>query len=199
MEKLMASRHRSGWTILFGLVFTGLVALFLVAGDAPGPVTILVCAFLAWSGLSIAVKGVRSALASARVGNLEIMVSARQLPVGGSFRLSCRHDCRRAVDVSRFVAQLVLRETVRYSDGENTSTARHEEVVQRVERPGRRFERGEVFVDDFDFGIPLYGMHTFAPSADNRIEWYVTITVELARWPDLHREYEVTVLPELVG
>ena len=70
--------------------------------------------------------------------------------------------------------------------------------MQRFEKPGRQFERGEVFREEYPFRIPRDGMHTFAAS-HNWIEWYVKLSVELRQWPDLNQYHEITVIPELAG
>ena len=196
MEQLTAGRKQDVMSLLFGLAFLGGSVLWLVDGaDFWG-----VAGFAAFVviGLGALVRGIRPFLAGSRIGEPVISTSATRVPVGGAFDVSYQQTWKRAVEVNRVVAQLVLRETVRYTSGTRTHTVTHEEVVQRWETPGRRFEPGEVFREDYSFRIPPDGMHTFAAS-DNRIEWFVKLSAELPRWADLHRYYEVTAVPELVG
>jgi hypothetical protein len=147
-------------------------------------------------------RGPRSALAQARFGEPVLSISASRLSVGDHVELVYQQQWKRVAEVDRIVAQLVLRETVQYtsvssSDGRSyIDTERHDKVVQRHATPGRRFQAGEVCGDRYAFQIPPDRMHTFAPTLNNRIEWYVTLAVEVPKWPGgLRREFEITVLP----
>jgi hypothetical protein len=148
-------------------------------------------------GVGAIAWGLRPAVARMRIGAPDMAISNTRLRVGEEFSVSYRQTWKRAADVNRVVLQLVLRETVRYTRGTETVTENHDEIVQAFESPGRHFRAGEMINDHPSFRIPETGMHTFTPSGDNRIEWFVKVSVEIARWPDFTREYELIVLPEM--
>jgi len=195
MEQARAGRRQDWTALVAGLAFLGFSVIWLSSGSLPG--MFFFTAFVAFRGWGV-VRGVRPFLARLRIGEPVISTSSRRLPVGADFVVACQHTWRRPVEVNRIVAELVLRETAHSTSGTKTRTATHEEVVQRLETPGRRFEAGEVFRQDYTLRIPSDGMHTFTAS-DNRIGWYVKVSMELPRWPDLRRYYDITVAPELAG
>jgi hypothetical protein len=148
-------------------------------------------------GLGAIAWGLRPAVARMRIGAPDMAISNTRLRVGEEFSVSYRQTWKRAADVNRVVLQLVLRETVRYTRGTETVTENHDEIVQAFESPGRHFRAGEMINEHRGFRIPETGMHTFTRSGDNKIEWFVMVSVEIARWPDFTREYELIVLPEM--
>ena len=198
MEELRP--HRTGIPpSLFGLIFFVFSCVWIVVWLRAGgsAVNALFGGVFAVIGVVLMVRGVVSAIASSRVGDPLISVATTRLPVGGRFVVAYEQTWKRAAEVNRIVVQLVLRETVRYTRGTDTDTDTHDDVVQELVTEGRRFEAGEVFRNEYALRIPEDGMHTFTPSWDNRIEWFVRVSVDIADWPDLEREYEITVLPEL--
>jgi hypothetical protein len=182
--------------LLSGFLFL-LVSPVWLGSD--NPTIIAVPAFVAFAiiGLVLIGKGLQPAVARMRVGAPDVAISNTMLGVGEEFSVTYRQAWKRATDVNRILFRLVLRESVRYSRGTETVTETHDNVVQRFEIPGRHFEAGEAINDHVVLRIPETGMHTFLPSGDNRIQWFVQLSVEMAKWPDYVREYEVTVLPQM--
>ena len=180
--------------VLVGLIFV-VVSLWpvLVGSESPSIDTLLFAAV----GVGAIAWGLRPAVARMRIGAPDMAISSTRLRVGEEFSVSYRQTWKRAADVNRVVFQLVLRETVRYTRGTETVTENQDEIVQAFESPGRHFRAGEMINEHRGFRIPETGMHTFTPSGDNRIEWFVKVSVEMARWPDFTREYELIVLPEM--
>jgi hypothetical protein len=149
--------------------------------------------------LAVATFGyLRRGVAKMRVATAEVTVPGKPLRVGEEFGFSYRQGWKRSTDVSWIRCELVLRETVRYSSGTQTVTENHDRVVQGFATSGQRFEPGQTIYESRRFRIPENEMHTFTPSPDNRIEWYIVVCVEMSRWPDHRWEHEVTVLPELL-
>lgn len=181
-------------SVLVGLIFV-VVSLWpvLVGSDSPSMETVL----FAVVGVGLIAWGVRPAVARMRIGAPEMSISNSRLRVGEEFSVSYRQTWKRAADVNRVTFQLVLCETVRYTRGTGTVTETHDEIVQAFESPGRHFRPGEMINEHHSFRIPENGMHTFTPSGDNRIEWFVKVSVEIAEWPDFTRKHELIVLPEM--
>jgi hypothetical protein len=183
-------------SLLVGFLFLVVSPVWLGSDNPP---IIAVPAFVAFAitGLVLIGKGLQPAVARMRVGAPDMAISNTMLRVGEEFSVTYRQAWKRATDVNRILFRLVLRETVRYSRGTETVTETHDNVLQHFEIPGRHVEAGETINDHVVLRIPETGMHTFLPSGDNRIQWFVQLSVEMAKWPDYVREYEVTVLPEL--
>ena len=196
LQKLRLPGNLRADLLIGGLIF--LVASLwpiLVGSGSPSMMTVLGTAV----GLGLIAYGFLPAVSRLRIEAPEMSVSSTRLRVGDEFSMSYRQTWKRATDVNRIGFQLVLRETVRYTSGTETVTDVHDDVVQQFESQGRHFGVGEMIDDHFTFRIPETGMHTFIPSQDNRIEWFVKVTVEMASWPDFTWEHELTVLPEMVS
>lgn len=196
LRELSLSGYLRVGPLLGGLIFV-VASLWpvLVEAGSPSEMTVLGTAV----GLGLIAYGLLPAVSRLRIGAPEMSVSSTRLRVGEDFSMSYRQTWKRATDVNRIVFQLVFRETVRYTRGTETVTDLHDDVVHQFESPGRHFSVGEMINDHYTFRIPATGMHTFIPSQDNRIEWFVTVTVEMASWPDFTWEYELTVLPEMAS
>lgn len=180
--------------LLGGLIFLVVSLWPVVVGSAsPSMFTVLFAA----GGLGLIAWGLRPAVARMRLAAPEMSISSSRLRVGEEFSVSYRQEWKRGADVDRVLFQLVLRETVRYSEGTETVTDTHSNVMEHFESTGRHFGAGEMINDRYAFRIPEAGMHTFTPSGDNRIEWFVRVCIEMSRWPDFTREYQITVLPEM--
>lgn len=189
--------HPSTAASVTGLAFFCLsfVWLWLVEGpilSVVGFVIFVGFTLLAWT------LGGRAVMPLSRIGEPAVYVSAQRVPVGGRLLVAYEQKWKRATEVNRIELQLVLRETVTRGSGEDSRTEIDEETVQQFCTPRRRFERGEHFRQEYTFRIPPESMHTFiTPSRNNQITWYLKLFVEIPRSPDVHREFEIIVLPNL--
>src|SRR5215207_10228659 len=199
MKLNVAGRKVEVWSVVSSLVFLGIAIFWLDVSIGFIAIFAILTVFSFFGSPVDWGRRARSGLAMTRAGRPVVAVPTGPLSIGDHFEVSYEQNWKRATEVDRIVVQLVLRETVRYTSGNDTHTERHDEVVQRHETPGRRFQAGEVFGETYAFQIRPDGMHTFAPSQDNRIEWYVLFAVELSQWPDLQREYEIQVQPQVAG
>ena len=199
MEELRA--HHEGLSqSVFGLIFfaiAGVVTLAFLLSEGLRSVGTVIGGCLALVGLVIAEEGFRYAAASRRAGEPVISVETSRLPVGGRFVMAYEQTCKRAIQINHIVVQLILRETVSYNRGTDTTTDSHDHVLQELVSQGRHLTAGEAFRSEYSLHIPENAMHTFALSPNNQIEWFVKVSVDIADSADLEREYEITVLPEL--
>jgi len=190
---LRFARSRQVSPLLVGLIFLVVSLWPVVVGSASAS---MITVLFAAGGLGLIAWGLRPTVARMRLAAPEISISSSRLRVGEEFSVSYRQEWKRGADVDRVLFQLVLLETVRYSEGTETVTDTHDNVIQHFESTGRHFGAGEMINDRYAFRIPEAGMHTFTPSEDNRIEWFIRVCIEMSRWPDFTREHEITVLPE---
>jgi hypothetical protein len=179
-----------GWTfvdvegvpLLKTLTCAGPCAILLVL--AVGALFILIGGSMLWD-----------AVVARRVAKPTMWASADRLRCGDELDLTFRQDINSAVDVQNVIMKLILRETATYTSGTDTTTVTHDNLVQQVERPGRHMQKGYLLEERVVLDIPPDAMHTFS-AHKNSLQWFVTVQVSLAGWPDFHEIYEVTVLPE---
>jgi hypothetical protein len=199
----MQKRTGTSVVIAVGLaLFVGSVLWLVVS---PSVTAALVVAFAVFFLIMTTRDYLRRGVASTRVADPEVTVPGGPLRVGEEFGLGYRQTWKRATVVSRIRFELVLRETVRYTTQSSTNggtstqtvTKTHDQVAQGFTTAGRRFEPGQSINEDHRFRVPADAMHTFT-AADNRIEWYLMVCVEMDRWPDYRWEHQLTVLPELL-
>ncbi len=138
----------------------------------------------------------QAAIVGRRLGSPVMWASAEELLRGDTLDLTFSQDINRPTDIQSVVFQLLLRETVTYTSGTDRVTVTHDHVIGRVERPGRPMQKGYRLEERADFRIPPDAMHTFVAS-NNKLQWFVTVQVKIARWPDFRKVYQVTVLPEI--
>lgn len=152
--------------------------------------------FLAVGGWLV-IRMLNPIAAKARLEQPELIVSKEQLRVGESFRVTYRQAFKAAADVEKVLIRFILKETAIYRRGTNTYTAVHNHNHFEQTYPGRHYNSGQRFEDTFELQIPTNGMHTFMATR-NKLQWFIHVEIEFAKWPDYKEDFEVQVLPELV-
>lgn len=121
---------------------------------------------------------------------LEMEVDTRAVSLGESFRLKWR-ILGKSLNIKRFTIALIGQEEATYRRGTSTSTDRQifyeEKVLDQSE--GIREEAGSLSIS-----IPPLTMYSWK-STNNRIVWFVKVSGEIEKWPDIGEEYEITALP----
>lgn len=130
-----------------------------------------------------------------RLGTPSLNASAEELRPGDLLELAFQQPVNGPVDVQAVELALIRRETATYTSGTDTTTVHHDHVAGEVERMGRHLEKGYMLEERAEFTLPPDAMHTFMAS-HNKIQWFVTVQVRLARWPDFRDTYQVFVSPE---
>ena len=146
----------------------------------------------------VVVRVLNPAVAKARVERPEVIISKDTLRVGESFRVTYRQSFKFAADVEKILVQFVLRETAIYRRGSSTYTAVHNHLHFEQTYPGRHYQSGQLFEDSLELQIPVDGMHTFVATR-NKLQWFIHIEIDFAKWPDYKEDFEVQVLPEMVA
>jgi hypothetical protein len=149
-------------------------------------------------GVALMVWVGRPIVARWRVSHPEITLDKTAYRVGDSFHVVYQQRFKRAADVEHMNLKLLLRETATYQRGTDTYTVRHEDVIEEHEFPSGHINSNSVVRQNLSWQIPRDGMHTFLASR-NKIEWFLSVEVEISGWPDYEQEYEVKVLPEVAS
>lgn len=137
-------------------------------------------------------------VAKARVERPEMIISKDPLRVGESFQVTYRQAFKFTADVEKILIQFVLRETATYQRGTNTYTVVHNHTHFEKSYPGRQYQSGQKFEVSLPLQIPADGMHTFIATR-NKLQWFIHIEVDFAKWPDYKEDFGVQVLPEMVA
>lgn len=87
------------------------------------------------------------------------------------------------------------RETVHYRSGDSSSNSTA--TIARLELVDQR-QRGLLGQGNVLVEIPAGAMHTFR-GRRNQVIWVLTVRAEIARWPDVNEEFEVSVFPEVAA
>ena len=108
-----------------------------------------------------------------------------------------KHAFAQQITCEQFSIQLIFEERATYSQGSDTRTVTHEQVIAETGLPARVFQPGDMIADSPSWQIPRDAMHTLkAPR--NVLRWLVRLKFVIPKSPDYVDEYEITVLPELV-
>lgn len=135
--------------------------------------------------------------ARAKVGKPTVTVPTT-LRVGDKFDLQYHHTFNQSITCEKFSVQLIFEERATYSQGSNTRTVTHEQVIAETGFPGRVFQAGDMIADSLSWQIPREAMHTLkAPR--NVLRWVVRLKLIIPKYPDYQDEYEINVLPEIAG
>lgn len=207
MSLLKPARQNSafgcGCLWLITLLWNGFLInwLSVLSLPAPGPVSIgfglfaipfvLIGLFLLGVSIMATVGVIGKRL---KLGPIRMQVSKPELRPGETFSLSVAQPFKGGVEVAGTTIRLLLRESATYQRGTDTTTVTHDHVIESVDHPGRRFERGQIFQDERSLTIPATAMHSFA-ARRNKLQWFITVKLQLKGWPDVVEEFELRVLP----
>jgi hypothetical protein len=222
--RLRPQNNTQWFALIFSLFFLACIGCMMAAGliSVVGPVlsepvregdsrlfnilasgsTFLICILptmlpFLFIGGWILFRVVNPMVAKARVERPEVIISKGAVRVGESFRVTYRQPFKYAADVEKILIQFVLRETAIYRRGSSTYTAVHNHMHFEQTYPGRSYQSGQLFEDSLELQIPADGMHTFQ-AANNKLQWFVHVEIDFAKWPDYKDDFEVQVLPEMV-
>lgn len=166
----LAFQSGEGWQWLFGIPFI-LIGLFLLS------------------------QFVIRLMARARVARPDLDISNPSPRIGETFTVHHRQAFKTTAQVERIAVELVFHESATYRRGTDTYTKTHEQIVDYIDHPARHFEAGETFQDHYQFTIPPDGMHSFSGN-NNKLTWFIRITVDIANWPTYVEEFPIDVRAE---
>lgn len=199
MKPLNKPRGRAlgqGFFVVFALFWTSIsVFMFIMAWNENEVPAILFISLFVLIGLVMLVAALWRYLSRLRLGSPVLTISNSELQVGERFNVEYQQAFKVASEVSKASVSLVFQEAATYTQGTDTRTDRHTNIVETHEIPGRRFEAGEALQQSLSMAIPSDAMHTFIAD-NNKLQWFVRVHVDIVDWPDLKEDYEILVLPQ---
>jgi hypothetical protein len=128
------------------------------------------------------------ALVNTRLGEPLFRVNTSQIRRGTELQCEFVQPVKGRVAINDARIQLVLHEWVKYTEGTNTYTKTHTEVVDEMVFDGQQKNTGEEIWLQANFRIPSHATHNFSYS-NNRLQWLLIVTVSIPSWPDYYEEY----------
>lgn len=122
------------------------------------------------------------------VGAITLEASSYTIQRNGALLIRLHQPGNENRTLENVTLQLVKHEWVEYSCGTNTCRDTHDDIIAEEQfkpKAGADYET--------TFQIPANAMHTFN-SSNNRIQWFVTIRLDIPAWPDYFERYEVRCL-----
>ncbi len=143
--------------------------------------------------------------AQRQVGMPVVSVVPQSARVGEVVTVEYTHRFNRATNVRQVIAQLVLREKVRYeyeykdlqskTKRREKRTAVYDHVVHEVTSQAGHFGAGQTYQKRLTLRVPKDGMHSFSVP-DRSLIWLVRVKVVIPWLPDLVVTKPLTVRPE---
>lgn len=146
-------------------------------------------------GVFLLVGSLWNMFAGLKVAPPEVSVSRTELRPGESFNVTYVQRFRLATTLQDCRVELVFRESATYTQGTDTRTDTHEQVVMFFEGPAGHFDPGAEVRRDGTLQIPADAMHSFE-ATHNKLQWFVRVHVDVQEWPDMTELFDLTVLPE---
>ena len=183
----LASGEFSPESMGAGILGVGITALSTLAGCLP-----FLLVFGAIIGYIIYYQRAR-----AKVGKPTVILPTT-LRVGEKFDVQYNHTFNQQITCEKFSVQLIFEERATYSQGTDTRTVTHEQIIAETGFAARVFQPGDMIADSLACQIPREAMHTLkAPR--NVLRWVVRLKLVIPKSPDYQDEYEINVLPELAS
>ena len=182
--------------LLFAAIWNGVVSAFLVnvirsfqRGRPEWGLTLFLIPFvLVGLGTLVAVVYQFLALFNPRA---KLTLGSARITLGSSAPLSWE-IFGRVERIGTLTLTLKGREEARYRRGTKTYTDKntfYEEALASLT------DNGQMAYGHATLRIPANTMHSFRAS-NNKIIWSLTVHGDIARWPDMKDEYEITVAPQ---
>ncbi len=103
-------------------------------------------------------------------GPAEFDLSSYLVRRGDVLGVHYRKLARSQLTIPGYTVRLVLRETVRYTQGTDTATEHYDHIVGQIDGEGRTVSPGDVIEEDIEFDIPPAAMHCF-DYPNNKRRW----------------------------
>ncbi len=136
----------------------------------------------------------RQTMLARMFGPAKLVLSRHPLRPGDRFRAVAGQELRNTPAISKASLRLVGRELAIYASGKHVRVEDHVFHEQEHVEPNPA-QDGKLVRVIAELEIPPNAMHSFRGQR-SRIEWLLTYEVAVPGRPDVHEEFELTVLPE---
>jgi len=127
-----------------------------------------------------------------KLGEAQLVADRDVIRRGDELRIIFRQPVKQQTALDHVTIRFMLQEWVRYTQGTNTYTDLHNEIVDEQVFGEQLIEAGDTIEKKVRFRVPSDAMHTFSDD-HNRLNWLVTVQVGIKVWPDFYERYEVTL------
>ncbi|MEM7168215.1 MAG: hypothetical protein AAF581_22400 [Planctomycetota bacterium] len=203
VDSVRESRSRSDWSgcaLLFvvpflliglGTIWNGIVTL--INGQMMGLALLAFGVVFAAAALIFASITLRAKVAERRLGPVEVVLDPTLTRPGQNVRCTVRFTPQADIEVAGVTARLTGRERVVSGSGTDRTTYTHEIHSATEQLLGQdHIFAGNAVELSADLAIPEDAAPTFVASS-NRLEWVVTVHIDLPRWLDWSRTDKVIV------
>lgn len=142
------------------------------------------------------VVSVYNFLLNTLLGTPNTQMSAIRLRRNDTLTVRYQQPIKRSMTLNSMAFSLILKESATYDQGTSTITATHLHVVdQKIDfqvpvAPDNGLDQ------HLSFKVPEDAMHTFE-AYRNKLDWYLQVKLDIPKFPDFERTYELKVLSEV--
>ena len=181
--------------LVFNVIWNGVVAVMWIVGGKFGKDMCFTLFRVVFTLLGLAVfYGLIRTIMQAMVPKPLLKVSSDQIALGESLEINWNYT--RPVDgIERMTLTLVGREEATYRRGTTTSTDKSE--FARITITDQMM-RAQIASGRAKIVIPLEAMPSFTAS-NNKIVWVLELQQKVRKWPDVKREFSLTINPAEVS
>lgn len=190
------------FSTFWNIVSWGMVAFFLFTGALTHSAFsigwfALIPAIFCIVGLILIAATIRTGMVARGFGPGELIMNRMPLRLGEQTNIRFRQAVRGNKDITAVEATLTCREWVRYRVGTDTRTESRVIWSQNLGSP----PMSPMLSGGVDLGwaiqIPADQPPSFS-APDNALEWQITVTLKVARFPDPTATFLLPVLPEVI-
>ncbi len=139
--------------------------------------------------------GIRNFLAGRKLGGLNVTLEPNSIRAGEDLKCTLSFTPRGSLRLNRVTATLCGKERTVSGSGKHQSTYHHTIISRSVPVVGKvDLPSGSPVLYEPVLPVPENVPSTFA-AGSNSIRWYVTVHLDIQKWPDWKRDIPFTVVP----
>lgn len=181
-------------SLIFAVVFGG-IAVGLVVGATQGEIGLLIpAAILGVIGFFALANVLHQVRKRMIIAVPKIAVSTQSVKGGDSFDLVYEQKFKARTHVKNLQVQFILRESATYTQGTDTYTVHHDNLIQEIALQPETYRAGHLLQRNWKFNVPPNAMHTFKGN-NNKLLWLILVKLEYNRNMKSNYQSEMIVLP----
>lgn len=190
-----SARANSKWLAAIPLLLLGIGGSMLYSGYNESDIqSLFIGGMMSAFGLFVAFKFFRNTLAERKVSNVRVSVQPKQLRPDSHCKINLGFTARDNLNLNQISATLLGTEIAVSGSGTKRTTHRHEFYNRpHTLHRGSTITVGRRVSCQLDLAIPADAAASFS-ERDNRVEWKVELTIDIASWPDWKTTEPITIL-----